>query len=537
MRFKNFMGSTFSFCRVGLFFLLITSIYACKKETEYPSASLVALDGTIRITNLDTAVTLTWNKAFTAWEGESKPAVHYEIEVSSDATFGDPAQNVYAAQIDSAFIHLNENQLTHFEEYYARVRAIAGSNEARSNWLQTAEFHILDEVPEINIFRTVKNHELIDKGVILRWEKNDDVTEIVLYADGFGDQPFAILGDDRANARRVIEGLTPNQEYTAQLFADERSMGIVSFKTKQGLEGLDFVDLRSSSDPAVLRQALESAADGETIVLKRGQVYTFTDTYLFEKSVKIMSEPGFTDPAHIQISSSLNVRADAVIGSIMFEDVMLTSNISGGYVFNIQANGKIGEIVFENCMISDHRGVVRVRTADSNPTSFEVENYKINNCIVQNIGDFAVSCVSSANANLRNVSITNSTINNANRVIYVSVNRRDNHDYSCTINNVTIYNSGAGRFYDLMNDGLFTYGFTFTNSIYGASAANNSRANSSMSIIINNTFMTSDVTGSIIAGITSAGKSSAQVFTAPASDDFTIRDSELFTVGDPRWRP
>ncbi|MBD1420565.1 DUF5123 domain-containing protein [Sphingobacterium chuzhouense] len=538
MRFKYFMGSAFSLGKLGIFFLLIASIYACDKDTaQGPPTSLTRLDGAIRLVHLDTAVRLSWNKALTAWEGEHKPDIRYEIEVSSDPTFADQTQEVYTTQLDSAFIHLNANQLTHFEDYYARIRAVAGQNEARSNWLQSEVFHILDKVREINIFRSVKNHELIDRGVILRWEKNDDITSVVLSAEGIADQPFVITGDNKTNASKQIEGLTPDQEYTAQLFAGEKSMGVITFKTKLGVDNPSFINLRQiSGNPAALREALESAADGATIVLKRGEVYTFTETFLFDKSVKIISEPGFTAPAHIQISSSLNIKAGVEIGSIVFEDVKLTSNINGGYVFNIQVNGKIAEIIFENCLISDHRGVVRVRAADDNTSSsLEVGNYKINNCIVQNIGDFGVSCVSRLNTNLRNVSITNSTINNANRVIYVSVNKRSNHDDSFTIANVTIYNSGAGRFYDLNNDGLFTNGLTVNNSIYGSSAANNSRGK--VSININNSFMTSDVTGTAIAGLMSAGKSSAQVFADPSSGDFTIKEAELYNVGDPRWRP
>jgi len=532
------MGSAFSLGKLGIFFLLIASIYACDKDTaQGPPTSLTRLDGAIRLVHLDTAVRLSWNKALTAWEGEHKPDIRYEIEVSSDPTFADQTQEVYTTQLDSAFIHLNANQLTHFEDYYARIRAVAGQNEARSNWLQSEVFHILDKVREINIFRSVKNHELIDRGVILRWEKNDDITSVVLSAEGIADQPFVITGDNKTNASKQIEGLTPDQEYTAQLFAGEKSMGVITFKTKLGVDNPSFINLRQiSGNPAALREALESAADGATIVLKRGEVYTFTETFLFDKSVKIISEPGFTAPAHIQISSSLNIKAGVEIGSIVFEDVKLTSNINGGYVFNIQVNGKIAEIIFENCLISDHRGVVRVRAADDNTSSsLEVGNYKINNCIVQNIGDFGVSCVSRLNTNLRNVSITNSTINNANRVIYVSVNKRSNHDDSFTIANVTIYNSGAGRFYDLNNDGLFTNGLTVNNSIYGSSAANNSRGK--VSININNSFMTSDVTGTAIAGLMSAGKSSAQVFADPSSGDFTIKEAELYNVGDPRWRP
>ncbi|WP_257668606.1 fibronectin type III domain-containing protein [Parapedobacter tibetensis] len=531
MRLKKFVSHRIPFCRIGILALLITSIYSCKKDATHQPSSITKMVGAIEFVNLDTAITLTWRKALTGWEGENKPAVRYEVNVSLDPTYEDQSKEVLTLETDSSFVHFNEEQLVPLQVYFARVRSIAGSNEARSAWMESAEFFILDEVPEISILRTVKNHEVTDKSAILRWgtDGEHEVTHLIWKEAGeLEGQEVSLAG----NTSRTItlEELTSNQAYELQLFAGERSMGTASFRTKRGINDLSMVvDLRASSgDPAALRNTLNTIPNGSTVVLARGSVYTFPDLFALNRSVTIISEPGFSAPARLEFASSLDIEEGSDIDSIVFNDLEMIGDVSSTYVLNVGNGGNIGKLVLENCLISDHRGAVRVKSSNT----VLIDEITINNSIVQNIGNYGVINVDNTAATASHLRLTNSTVNNAELVL-----RSRTNGQSITIENVTFYGAPRGGYIFDYNNVSIGGGVTIQNSLFGAtSGARSFRASGTPLRGISNTFATNDYDGDLISGVSSYSKSSAQVFAAPDNGDFTVKDEELYTVGDPRWR-
>ncbi|WP_149915439.1 DUF5123 domain-containing protein [Sphingobacterium cavernae] len=534
MQLKKFYHCS-AYMAAGL--LLAFLISSCQKKDSYTLSSLTRLSGDISFVHADTAITLNWNNAITAWEGEGKPSLHYQVEVSTDSTFTDPQATIHTTEKDSTTISLGKEILTPNVIYFARVRSVAGTSASLSPWVNSTRFHILNEVPEIDIFRTLKYHDLIHNAAIIRWQQDASITHIIVKSDSLNyTKQYDLSSGDKAATLKLINELTSNSTYAIQLFAGNKSMGKMTLKTRNGVDDPSFIDLRPmAGDPSALKNALLTATDGATIVLKRGEEYTFEESFSVDKSFKVISEPGFSPAAHIKLNS-FNVVEGSTINSIIFQDVKISSDFDAGYVFNIQSAGKINNLIFENCHLTDHRGVVRVR-ALSNSVYFMIENLLINHSIIENVKDFGVANIGHVNGNIKNTTVQNSTIINAQRFI-VTQNRNTNHDESVTVSDVTFYNSpnGGQRLYDYTN-GLVTNGVKVTNCLFASSAAGNPRASNNLTVQSINNFSTSDFTGAVIVGLNASGISSANAFVSPSEGNFTLQAPSLFHVGDPRWRP
>lgn len=521
----------------------------CSKEMAIGDRfSLTNFNGAMQMLHADTSVTFSWEPALKAWEGDRPaPEVSYEITIAKDAEFVD-ADAIKVIQ-DSLTFTIGKETLTPFQNYYARVRTVATPTMSGSSWVNyvsSSNVRTFSVLPEISYFKPSKVGDIIDDAARLRWVANSQVTSLVVISESSGVRKEIELTDEqKKDGLATVSDLPAGERFRAELYlkiaeGTLQRRGRQSFNTKPDVTGAGYTDLRGSADPLVLVSTLPGAAPGTKLVLKRGMTYTFPSSYRFDRSVTIMSEPGFGDPAQIQIASSLNVQSVGTIDSIKFDDVMLTSSQSG-YVFNIAAEGKVGKIEFENCIISNHKGVARI-TATTNTVFFEVTKFIVNNCIIQDLNDIGVACVGNANANaaFKDIEITNSTIVNSQRFIYNQLNKRTNHGNSCIVNNVTFYNVGSGRFYDLMNDGTFTGGLTISNSLVGVGTPYgdvNIRGNASMAVTVANSFVTSDVKGQILNILSPANISSSVMFQEPAQRNFTIRNPTFNAVGDPRWRP
>src|SRR5690606_36663123 len=134
MRLKKFMSHAVSLYRTGLLMLLLASIYACNKDSVTgPPTSLTEMGSAITLVHADTSLVLQWERGHAAWEGDSRRAqVSYEVQVSSDCTFNDAAQNAYDFITDSTLLFLSDQDLTPLEPYFARVRTVASTGTGNS---------------------------------------------------------------------------------------------------------------------------------------------------------------------------------------------------------------------------------------------------------------------------------------------------------------------------------------------------------------------------------------------------------------------
>ncbi|HLS95840.1 MAG TPA: DUF4957 domain-containing protein [Sphingobacterium sp.] len=525
--------------RRGAVLMTLILIYACKEEDiRGPATSLTEMGSAITIVHADTSLVLTWEAGRAAWEGDDrKVEVAYEVQVSSDSTFTDASQNVIDFLTDSTSIFLSDQELTPLEPYFARVRTVSSTGTGASSWMRTPRL----QLKPINLFTPIKVWKLSHEAVVLNFGRHGELTKMVLEkADGTNSQEFDVSADELTAMQ--LDGLSSNTDYVARLFRpDGRSLGELEFKTKPTIEEAGHIDLRGSSDPQILQNTLNTVPDGSVIALKRGMTYTMGGLTL-NRGVTLISEPGFGPQARIEMSSSFNV--EGTMNLIKFEDVHFTGDIGGSYVFNISGEASINKIEFEACRISELRGVMRLQSAG--PKS--VNEYVINNSIVQNIGNYGALTVDHNDVSERDVRFTNSTFINVQWLIRYggSVNAGLN---AVLIENATLYQSPWDNRYIIDASRGEIGGFTMRNTLIGYTTGGRSfnrvMPNSSA---VSNSFATSDIrwgsnaTQGMIQGVVAYGGASEQVFAAPdktnfANSDLTIIDKTLFTVGDPRWRP
>ncbi|MBE8721577.1 DUF4957 domain-containing protein [Sphingobacterium pedocola] len=531
------------FYRTLLFVFAIVAINACNKETTYPPVSLTQMTSGIAIAHADTSLTLTWDHGIAAWEGDSRQAVvSYAVQVSTDSTFSDASQHAFDFETDSTSLFLGDEEITPLQKYFARVRTVSNTGTGFSEWRGTPGF----QLKPIDLFTPIKVWKLSHEAVVLNFGRHGELTKMVVEKeDGTDSREFNVSNDELITMQ--LDGLTSNTGYVARLFRhDDRSLGELKFITKPTVEEAGYIDLRGSSDPQILQNTLNTVPDGSTIALKRGMAYTITETFKLNRGVTITTEPGFGEQAQIIMSSSFDVDAPSPVELIKFEDVKITGNIGGSYVFNLSAASSINRIEFEACIISDQRGVLRMK----DPGVKTISKYVVNNSIVRNIGGYNVLMVDHADASVSDISFTNSTFINIPDVI------RYANGVASTLNSMIVTNA---TFFQAPNDNKYFINMQRTGSVIGSLSISNTLFGYTEgarsfnrfvpgSVSVTNSFAASDAkwgtsaTQALPAGIVRSSLSSEQVFAAPDKTNFTnsnltIIEETLFTVGDPRWRP
>lgn len=519
----------------------------CKKDydpdftlsRQFTPASIAIVEG-------ETDVKLTWAESLFT-NGQN---VAYTIEVSKTATF----QAIdFTKVVDTNSVTITNANLTVRQSYYARIKANENGGTAASNWLvTTTPFRIRGE----QVFETILSADIIDIAVILKWKATPGLTKIVITPDGGTPVDVVLTPTDLTALRKTITGLQAGKLYSAEIFAGTLTKGLVTFTTKPALISGNVIDLRTITGvPSVLFDTLPDIAAGSTVILKKGETYNISSALDLSKSVTIMAGYDFsTAPATIFMNSNFNIAAGSSIDSIVFMDVTLKSdNYAGKYIFNISRASTIGKIKFESCRAEIFRGMVRLQTAVIN-----VNEFSVNNCIVDSISNYGVLTVDNVNCKVANISIKNSTIYKSERIIVSRQNSTSVAIENCTFNEAP---SGDNYLihYNTAGTDLVTNGIKIANCIMGSGKPNGTgsravrgiRANAS--VTTTNTYHTSDYSMFVlnpadpaspepypISNIIPYGVPSTSLFQAPFDGNFKIVDNGFpgrNTAGDPRWRP
>ncbi|HRI79496.1 MAG TPA: DUF5123 domain-containing protein [Cyclobacteriaceae bacterium] len=522
----------------GFSFIVVLAILilACKQDQSNElSLKRSFAPNTITTTNGETAVTVAWPISLFTTAGQAT----YAIEVSPDLAFTTIA---YTTTTNNLTVSITDNNLTIKKDYYARVKTIGLNGSADSNWTISPVFRITGE----QFLNPVTNTNLTDVAVQLTWRLNPDLTKITITPTGGSSFDVTLDATDKAAGVKVIPGLTQKTTYTAEIFADVKSKGTVTFKTLASITG-NIVDISATASD-ILQSTITGAASGSVIVLRRGQQYTLTAAHT--KSITLQSQLGFgTNYAIIRISAN-NIGATANIDSLVFRDLVikggraLNASFDNDYILNMATAAiTINKIRLDNCTIKIFRGIVR-----ENGATTRINNYFVNNCVIDSIRDFSIAQVS-VGSGISNISVTNSTIYKARKFI--------NHGAAgstctsvlvdnCTFNEVPS-NSGTNYLIDF-NAVVVTGGITIRNSLFGktwdevvATAPLGYRAGSGTGLTVINCYTTSDLvfSASPLTGPIGYTGSSTALFTNPSAGNFTIKDTNFIgksSTGDPRWR-
>jgi hypothetical protein len=426
--------------------------------------------------------------------------------------------------------------------YQLRVRAIASDTTLNSRWFDLGAIKTLS-----SILKVPGVDDITYNSVRVRWtSKGAAVTaiKIIKTSDSSVVSEAPLTTADIMSEYKVVSGLQASTGYTIFLYSGKDERGYVDFTTKAPFSGT-VIDLSAiSGRPGVLADTLPAIPSGSTVLLKRGEVYNIASTISINKSLVIMSAPDLlnTTQAKLFFTSNFDFADGATIDSIEFNDLYLVSDsYSGRYVFNTSKSANVGKIKFMNSRVEIFRGMVRLKEGAA-----LINDFIINNCIIDSIGNYFVLNINTASSKINNISIINSTIYKVEGVIASSQSSSSVLITDCTFSEAPLGNS-KNHYIDY-NANTITDGITVNNCIFGigkssggATTVKDVRAADGTVIGAGNNYRTSDHTtaGNDFPNITTYTRPASELWQDPASGNFKIADNGFpgrNSTGDPRWR-
>ena len=516
-----------------LFVALLSGIvvFSCqKKPLERFVPDRMFTPTSISFSGSDTSVTISWPASlFSAGSG-----ANYTLEVSEDSTF--QGTSALTLIVDSTARTITDDTLKDRTPYFARVKANKTATSSESNWV-ISETHFT--LVGVQIFQPVSVSDIIDNAVILNWTPTDGVSKIIFTASNGDTLSIPVTPEQNANGQGVFEGLSASTSYSAEIYAGNKSKGLVTFTTKQKVTGSNVVDLRTIQDnPSILFDTLPQIANGSVVLLKRGSTYTIPSAYTFDKSVSIQSGLGFGKPAVVLLSNNFDAAGD--IDSLHFSDIIIANDGNSSYFMNIGNETHIKNVTVNNITTSGEFSNSFIRLKKDNAV---IQNLQINNCIIDSFGVASKYALLYANAGgsavIQKISISNSTFS----YFYYFIRQDKVPGIALQIDNCTFNNMINNGGYFVNYSGSFPTQFAISNCIFGSTIdpANANGIKPEGNPSISNSFATSDdvFSANPIAGLTPYSGTASNLFADAAHGDFSIKDESFAgknNAGDPRWR-
>ncbi|MFD1769225.1 DUF4957 domain-containing protein [Sphingobacterium suaedae] len=486
-----------------------------------------------------------------AWQ-KSEETTKYKVEVSIDSFKTIAASKEVADTTGTAVEELLWEQL-----YQVRVTALHPSDPAKNS--RPAEFGEVKTPRFPTIVETPTTDDIGITSIVFRWRnEGEPVTKLKLFKVDLDTEQETELrainlsSDDIQQTFKLVDQLSASTTYRIALYSGETYRGANTYTTKEAISG-NIIDLQASDPSSVnLGEVVADAPAGSTILLKKGATYEITSSLTFSKSVTLMGgiDPLIPQKSKVSISgiSNFGITSGANIESLIFKNLELYTNDGGGkYIFNPNSAGNIENMTFEDCIIHDVRGVSRFRGG------MKIGHERFENCMVFNIGGYGVVTVDDANASVDNFTFANSTLYNADLFVV----SKNNATGTYTLTTSTFYHAPqSGRY--LFDFGGTTFsasgGIVVTNMVFGQGKPTAGTdptydiqgiRSGGTQLTSGNNYVTSDFkwresTSAIIPSVSTYSKSSTDIFAAPASGNFTIKDNGFpgkDSAGDPRWRP
>lgn len=393
-----------------LLLALSAGLLACKKN-ELGELRMFTPTGTVTIRPSMSSVFLQWKQSINT----DTASTSYTVEVSKDSLF---ASADFTFQTDSASITLYDSTLSVRTLYFARIKANGNNGRVDSRWLHSQRFAITGE----QLMFAVRDPELFDNKVTLRWKTAPDITKITLAHGTTVPVDYPVSATEVADSMKTITGLLPNTRYAVELYAGNRSRGYIYFTT------LPAVAYSFTITPADnIATVIDTCSDGAVIGLNPG-VYglgTQSAYIIRNKSVTLRGTAG--DAAGTKIHfKEFTLKGDSAglaLYALELDGAVNTAN----YVINLTGLNADNEkaafknVVIENCRIHDYtncllrgnRGAaaathsirtIRLRntrvynnTMGANYTEFTIDKLnfirlEISNCTFYKVGQSIVSC-------------------------------------------------------------------------------------------------------------------------------------------------
>ena len=420
--------------------------------------------------------------------------------------------------------------------------------------------------------KTVSSTNIIDTQARIMWNTTSgdeavkyDQLVLKLADDESVVAEYNLTEEDQAVGEHIFKNLEPSTEYRIEAYEAGQYKGKRLFKTTapENYTG-NVVDLRGMDDDTAYKFLSTESVDSIialypdqdiTFVFEGGQTYRLPTLVLPSTTGKILFTTGLTLAGNTKfaVTGNFDVAAGASVGGLELQKIEFTddpsklktsSNFGGTYLFNLGGkNSYLGEVNIHDCSIKYKRGLCRVKEAAV------IDNFIIDNCILDSIGGYGLTNADNAAAEIRNVKITNSTLSNI--AVGLAATKGPN-PVTVTIENCTFaYCIQKGKYFIDFNKKA-AKSIKISNCLFGVSGATTKalaplmawRGKTAPQTI--DLFFTKDVEwaanedGSPVSMFdgTVISTDMAGTFKSPLTSDFTIINSSDFKIskpGDQRW--
>ncbi|MFD2285499.1 DUF4957 domain-containing protein [Pedobacter petrophilus] len=536
--------------KIAMLVLIAAALNACKKSEDQPNEpARLFKPSEVKVTAGETKAKLTWTVPIMA----TGKALKYNIDFSTDSTF---ATVKYTTTSDTAGVTVTEDNIPVRTKYYARVKAAATADQPESKYVRSSVFQLTGT----QLFSAVRDNDVKETNVTLRYTPTPGLTAIVL-TPATGTAITATLNaTDAAAGVKLIPGLTAGVLYSAELFSDTKSKGLVTFTTL--LPTNYTVRLNPGDD---LAAAITNAADGATIGLNPG-IYTLaTTSFITRKTITLKStsgNPGDTKINYKEIDLE-GTGAGVTLSGIEFDGTAGASLYFLNFIGSQAANGSAAtftNVVVDNCIV--HGATTAFLRGDRGTAArdFKITNITVNNSIVYDMGLNGSSAYYTLHVNkmqFNTIAVSKSTFYNAGPgLVSASATYTGDVVPTVAITSSTFNGFGGNAKYALLDASANPIKFTIQNSILAntpksgnvnAAAIRATGVGSTLTISNSNYFnLSSALTGGTALTFGTATLTSNQTLNlgwTPTTTDFSIPVSSPLrvagntggTIGDPRW--
>ena len=441
--------------------------------------------------------------------------------------------------------------------YFLRLKAVSSSSATTaSKWSyyedgQKRSFKTKGE----QIFESITSADRAENSIRLSWATGMDVThiEVSVVDDGGGKtllKTVTLTADQIQAGACVVDGLEPTTTYSFVIYNGAAKRGERTATTAAAMPDGDLKYTLEDGITVITTTLIEElveqaqAASGNTSVgvtigipagvtvdmngvSEIGEITTLTVPE--GASITFFGLAGAEKPV-LNFPKTLEI--GGTHGYIRFENVIIKDG-GAGYLINQSNAMQVEELSFKDCEIpSLARSLVRLQGSSIKT----IGTLNIDNCVVTNQGSEAYAFLYWNNAayTVSNVNITNSTFNT---MLHSFADVRNSTTGTFNISNCTFYNVVAASRY--LFDARSVVSVTVQNTIFGKTngdGVNGIRITGTPTII--DVYKTSDCNFSSYGFNADRGEtpvSSADLFANPDEGDFTILESRLKSLGDPRW--
>ncbi len=400
-----------------------------------------------------------------------KDAVNYTVEVSRD-TFKSVE---YTIKVDTNYVVINKKSVGKelFWNMLYQVRSKAHAQDIAYD-SKVSDFGSVRTQRFESILNSPASYDVTDIAARVNWALiGAAVTGIKVFSadDLLLEEPLfeerVVTAEEQKIGVAIVADLSPETTYQIAIYSDIKLRGWVNYTTRPA--DIDptapaVIDIRGDESPAAVINALASAPNNSIILVKRGAQYDAPSVAL-DKSVTIQAAYGFgIEKAKLLFDGNFDVADGANVGHLRFIGLELRGKDWGGkYVMNMSKTATLDEMSFEDCYITNFRGILRQKDKAN-----VLNNYIINNCIIDSINGYGLVSVDNNLAKLNNMKLTNTSVNRA-----ISFIVSKNNFETLLISDCSIANSPetGGQLLNFKNTGQNNVinGVKLTNSIFGHS--------------------------------------------------------------------